>query len=456
MKRFGWQWFVVSSVLLSAAAAAATRPQYGGTLHVAIEEAPASLDPADLAGLDSFAQRNLTELIFETLVTIDEGRGEHPALAISWQAAPGDQRWQFRLRPNIRFHDGSVLTPEIAAASLRKTNPWWKVLAQADSVVIECPAPDANLPSELALARNAIAKRSDAGKLSGTGPFHIEEWQPGRKLKLGAEEAYWRGRPFADAVEVEMGKNYSSQLISLDLGKAQLVEVAAEQAHRLSTDGHRIAASQPMELVALLFAHDAQTPEENILRRALAQHLDRASMRSVLLQGAGQPSAGILPDWMSGYGLVFSAAADQEQAHHESQQVRAPATWSVGYDSNDPMARLVAERVVLNARDAGLTLQSTTATATDLRVIRIPLASTDSWVALAQVAGIAGVPMPKVQGHSVEDLYTTERALLATQRIIPLFHLPVSSALSPALRDFRPSTNGSWHLADAWLENDRL
>ena len=81
MKRFGWWWPVASSLLLAAVAAAATRPQYGGTLRVSIWEAPASLDPADMTQASSFAQRNLMELIFDTLVTVDECGRVHPALA---------------------------------------------------------------------------------------------------------------------------------------------------------------------------------------------------------------------------------------------------------------------------------------------------------------------------------------------------------------------------------------
>ena len=44
MRRFAWQWVVVSSMLLMPAEAE-MRPQYGGTLRVAMREAPMSLDP---------------------------------------------------------------------------------------------------------------------------------------------------------------------------------------------------------------------------------------------------------------------------------------------------------------------------------------------------------------------------------------------------------------------------
>jgi len=210
-----------------------------------------------------------------------------------------------------------------------------------------------------------------------------------------------------------------------------------------------------MELVALVYARDAHSADEKLLRNALPLSVERASMRSVLLQGAGQPTASILPNWMSGYGFVFPAATDLTRARQAREQVRALPTWSVGYDNNDPMAKLLAERVALNAKDAGLVLQPTTAAAADLRLIRIALASADPWVTLKQVAATAGVTMPKINGSSAEDLYSAEQAVLAAQRLIPLFHLPVNYAASPALKDWAPGSQGGWRLADVWLGSDK-
>src|ERR1700684_419383 len=122
MRLFDWRWFVVSSVLVSTLAAE-TRPQYGGTLHVAMHAAPASLDPAD-SGPDSFGRRSLTLLIFDTLVTSDENGRVQPSLAVSWQAA-GNHGWRFQLRRGVKFHDGTPLTADVVAASLRVANPTW-------------------------------------------------------------------------------------------------------------------------------------------------------------------------------------------------------------------------------------------------------------------------------------------------------------------------------------------
>ena len=459
MRLFDWRWLVVSSVLAGALAAnAETRPQYGGTLHVAMRAAPASLDPADNSQPDSFARRSLTMLMFDTLVTLDEGRVQ-ASLAMSWQASSGNpsgnQRWQIRLRRGVKFHDGTPLTAEIAADSLRTANPSWRVTADGDSVVIERDGADQELLAELALARNAIAKRDPNAAPGGTGPFHIADWQPGKKLTLIAEEGYWRGRPFLDGVEIDMGRSVRDQMIALELGKADLVEVAPEQVHRISLEGHRLASSLPIELLALVFNREANSADDKLLREALALSVERGSMRSVLLQGAGQPTAGVLPNWMSGYGFVFLADADLPRARHAREQVRTIPTWTVAYDSGDPVARLLTERIALNARDGGLALQpiaqSATAPSADLRLVRIPLASADPWIALANVAGLVGASTGKTRSGSVEELYAAEQSLLATQRLIPLFHLPVSYAASANLKNWTPRSDGTWSLADSWL-----
>jgi peptide/nickel transport system substrate-binding protein len=453
MRLSGWQWLVVSSILLSVCAHAETRPQYGATLRTATRIAPASLDPADKSQPDWVAQRNLTRLMFDTLVTMDNRGRLRPALAMSWQAAPGYQRWQFWLRRGVKFHDGSPLTAEAVAAALRGANPDWSVVPATDSVIIERNVPDADVPAWLARARNAITKRSEGGTLIGTGPFHITGWQPGKKLTLAADENYWGGRPFLDAIEIEMGQASRDQLLAMDLGKADIAEVAAEQAHRASTEGRRVVTSAPVELMALVFARERQSPEDGKLREALALSIDRSSIRSVVLQGAGEPSGGILPNWISGYGFVFTAGQNLDRARQLRSEVPRAPSWTLGYDAGDPLARVIAERIALNARDAGLTLQTTTSGTTDLRLVRGTLASLNPRIALAAAAAANGMAAPKLSGNSADDLYQGESGMLQAQRLIPLFQLPVSYALSPAVKDWDQDRDGSRHLENVWLGN---
>src|SRR5690349_4396476 len=136
MKRTGLQWLAISVLLIAALNANAdTRPQYGGTLHISMTTSASSLDPAEMP--DSVGGRNLLALIFDTLVTVDATGQPQSALAESWQSLPGDRGLEFHLRRNVKFHDGSPLTAEITASSLRKANPAWSITASGDQVTIE-------------------------------------------------------------------------------------------------------------------------------------------------------------------------------------------------------------------------------------------------------------------------------------------------------------------------------
>lgn len=445
MRRIVFLLFAASSLI--SAVRAETRPRYGGTLHVAMRAAPASLDPLqDGASIPG----NLCRLVFETLTVLDEQGRAKPALASSWQSEAGDQRWQFLLRRGVRFPDGSPLTADSVAASLRAGNPGWKVVATGDSVVVERDAPAPELPVELALLRNSIAKR-EAGKILGTGPFAVSQWDPGRKVVLTARDDYWGGRSFLDSVEVEMGKNFREQMVLLDAGRAQVIEIATEQAHRAASEGRRIETSAPLELVALIFDRDPASPEERKLREALSVSIDREVLKSAVLQNGGEPAGGLLPDWMTGYAFLFPTSADMTRAQQLRGEVPQAPVWSLVWDEKDPVARVIAERIVLNAGDAGLRLQLASGGAADVRLVRERIASLDPRVALEQLAVSLGLPQIKFNGNAVDDRYAAESGLLQTGRVIPLLHLRMAWGLSTAVKGWSRERDGTWDLSEVWL-----
>jgi MarR-like DNA-binding transcriptional regulator SgrR of sgrS sRNA len=453
MKRTGLQWLATSVLLISALSANAdTRPQYGGTLHISMSVSASSLDPAEM--LESAGTRNLVALIFDTLVTVDATGRPQSALAESWQSASGDRGLEFRLRHTVKFHDGSPLTAEIAASSLRKANPAWNVTAAGDVVTIESAGATPELLQEVALPRNAIAKRDVNGNLSGTGPFHIVNWQSSKQLVVAANEDYWNGRPFVDEIDVDMGRNFRDQMNALESGRADLVEVAPEQMHRVVAQRYELLRSSPIELIALKFAKEASSVQQKAARDALRLSIERQSMHNVLLQGAGQPTASLLPTWMSGYGFVFSTEPDRLRAQQLRDQIPGVPSFALGYDSNDSLARLLAERIALNARDAGLSVQLN-ASATELRLVRIPLASCDPWTSLLVLNNQLGLPTIEATGHSLEQLFASEQSMLASGRVIPLFHLPLAYAAATNLHDWTLMPGGKLNVAGAWLKSSQ-
>jgi ABC-type transport system substrate-binding protein len=453
MRLTGFRLVVASSLLWALSANADIRPHYGGTLHVEMRAAPTSLDPADSSQADWFGLPNLSSLMFETLVSLDEQGKPEPALSISWQAESGNQRWRFLLRRGITFQDGTPLTSDAVAASLRRTNPTWKVFSEGEAVIIERDSPAPDLPAELTLGRNSIVKREN-GKIAGTGPFAVSQWDPGKTLSLVARDDYWDGRVFLDAIEIELGKSFREQAISFDLAKAQVIEAAPEQTHR-AAGGNQVQSSAPVELIALVFSHDLQSPDDGRQRQALALSIDRALLNTVVLQGGGEPAGGLLPNWMSGYGFLFPASMNLEQARQVRGEIPHTASWTLGYDSADTTTRVIAERIVLNARDAGLGMQITSANSADVRIVRLPLVSLDPQITLSNLAAELDLSQPKFASSSVDDLYAAENKLLQSQRVIPLLHLRTAYAVSNTVKNWRTARDGSWHSRNAWLAAEK-
>jgi peptide/nickel transport system substrate-binding protein len=452
MRRTGYLFLVVSSLCLTTLSQAATRPHYGRTLHVALRAAPNSLEPVQ--SLAPIAPE-LSDLVFDTLVSLDAQARPQPELALSWNAEAGNRRWQFVLRTGVKFHDGTALSSEIVAAALRAANPSWQVSAADDSVLIVADSPLNTLPAELSLPRNAIVRRDAIGKVVGTGPFRVSDFQPSRRLVLTANDDYWNARPYLDSIEIELGSVPRDQLIALELGKADVVDIAPEQIRRATADGRRVAESAPLDLLALVFTRDRASPEDGRLREALSYSLDRPSMRSALLQGEGEVAAAVLPGWMSGYEFLFPAKLDLARAQQIKSGLKQAKPWTLSYNATDPLGRLLAERVALNARDSGIALQVSPSSDGDLRLARIPLVSLEPRLALRSAAIAVGAPAPVLAGTSLEQLYQAERALLDTQRVIPLLHLPRAHGMRTNVRNWRQSQDEALRLEEVWLATEK-
>jgi peptide/nickel transport system substrate-binding protein len=447
MRRFNLLLLAASSVVWAVAAQAATRPHYGGTLRVAMREAPQAADPANLVQIGA---ANISRLIFDTLVVLGERGQPQASLATEWHAEPGDQRWRFSLRGGVSFSDGAAMNAAAVAASLRAANPEWKVIATGDTLIVETDVPHPDMPAELALAKNAIAQ-GGGHQPSGTGPFTVAQWLPGKHVTLTANDQYWGGGPFLDAIDVDFGKNDREQLTEFDLGRIDIAEVAPENIRRARADGRSVATSSPSELLALVFSAAPRSEEETHARNALALSIDAAAINNVVLQGGGEPAGALLPNWLSGYAFVFSQQTNPDRARQERALAKQSASFVLEYNALDSVAHTIAERILLNARDAGIALQLTTSGRSDMTLTRIPIASANGAIALVELAKALQLSPPKLAGDSASELYSAEKALLQSRQVIPLIHLREGAAVRPAVRNFAVRPDGSWQMQNVWL-----
>jgi len=431
-------------VMLVSVARAEVRPRYGDTLRVETRSA-AFLIPGSYGADDS-----LSRLIFDTLTTTDESGNVEPGLATTWQADADKKRWQFWLRRNVAWHDGAPLVATEVAQIIGAVNEKWKVHPVGDSVVVETDTPAPGLAAEVALMRNAIVRRSADGTTLGTGPYKIAS-NANDRVVLQVNQDYWRGRAFAETVEITTGRALRDQALDADLGRADLVEGTIDDLRRNTFARVRVAGSKPIEVIALVFSAKRASVQDDRVREALSLSLDRSSIQSVFLQRQGEASAALLPNWMTGYGFAFSAAQDLARARQLRAELGTRAAVAIGYTSNDALARTIAERVVLNARDGGLTAQLATDTAAaDAVVERITLRSADPFAALSQVAAEYELAAD-FKGATWQDLFNTERDLLARRVIVPIVHLPRVYGAGLRARNFRVTPDGMIDMPYMWV-----
>jgi peptide/nickel transport system substrate-binding protein len=428
-------WLLLAALSAPAVCGAATRPRYGGTLRVEMRAAPAALDPAT-AGAGP-----LRALVFETLVRLDEAGAPQPGLAASWQRDSAGKRWQFNLRPGVKLHDGSPLTAGAVVPLLQAALPAATVAAAGDAVTIRANHALPNLL--LDLAHNGWLE---------TGPFRAAGFEPGRRASFTANEDYWGGRPFLDAIDIQLGRALRDQLADLELGKADVVEVGPTDLRRASADGRAIWSSAPVSLIALVFAAG---PDPRV-REALAVSIDRSAMHTVLLQKQGEVSAALLPQWISGYAFAFPAAPDLPRARALVNALPAAArALTLTYDPGLRAARSLAERVAVNARDAGLAVQvSPLNPRADVRLVEVPMAALDPQRALVGLAAALGLEFAPNSSASPAALYESERKLLDGFHAIPLFHVPVLYGVSSRVRMYAPpaiTRLGDWRFDNVWL-----
>src|SRR4051812_5244178 len=103
----------IGIALLSGPAAA---QKQGGSITVGLELDIPGFDPLKVGVFDTSAE-TAAAAIFDTLSTLDDKGQPQPKLAASWTHSDDYKTWTFKLRPGIKFHDGTPLNAEAVKAN---------------------------------------------------------------------------------------------------------------------------------------------------------------------------------------------------------------------------------------------------------------------------------------------------------------------------------------------------
>jgi ABC-type transport system substrate-binding protein len=484
MKSIKSHWLAAISAacsLLLANGSQGAPPRYGGTLHVKLRASSVSLDPrAWTPGSPSLADsEKLASLVYDHLVALDDYGKFQPALATEWTHDPTARNWQFKLRPGARFSDGSPLTPSIAAAALQiSLGKSFDISATEGGIAIRAPRPTPDLLEQLASGRAFIFRAQPDGTLLGTGPFFVAESIPAApaeanplatkpaKIKFQANENCWAGRPFVDFVEVVLGEPALRQLFDLQVGKADIAEIAPDLVRKGRQEGLRIWNSAPQTLVALRFDDALAAPSADPLREALWLALDRETMANVLLQRQALPAAALLPQWLTGYAFLFESPMNLERAKELRDSFPAGTAGAaqplrLHVDAPGDLFKLMGERVAVNARQANLLIQVASPTGITSSPqapggLRLIAWHYDSFSPRAELEEFekqfADGPELPVNSNDPEQLFAQERRLLQERAILPLVLLPEYVGIRANVHNWNASAWGDWRLADVWLD----
>ena len=313
-------------------------PRRGGRLRIGMVGAgkAESFNPSNAASALITLAR--VTAVFDSLVAIAPDLSPQPMLATSWTHDGTAGRWTFRLRPGVRWHDGTPFTADDVVYSLHwmsdptnqlstaVANVDLKHLAKPDPLTVVIPLLQPDLQFPLAIAATWIVKNGATGFAHpvGTGPFVFDSLTPGEISVCHRNPHYWDpGKPYVDGLVIQSIDDDTARVNALLGGQLDIVAQAPyAQARAYDGAGLRLLNSPSITAQAFYMAVDRKPFDDARVRQAMRLLADRKQLVDVALYGYGTVGNDLF-----GKGLQFydDTIAQRERNVSEARELLAQA-----------------------------------------------------------------------------------------------------------------------------------
>jgi peptide/nickel transport system substrate-binding protein len=255
-------------------------------------------------GSTSGVRSVVSSLRTETWLTGRPDGTQAERIVSSWSWDSSRTILLLRLRQDVYFHDGTKLTPEIAAAALRISKEEVEAASfesirsvqveGPDGIAVTVSEPTAFIVPDLALVSVRLPGRPEIG----TGPFRTApSAQAGERVTLEAFPQYYRGRPAVDQIDISTYPTQRNAWAALMRGEIDMLyDVSRDAAEFVQAEsGVKTYAFPRPYYIPLVFNVRHPVLRRPEARRAINEALDKVTLVREGLNGTGRPADG--PIW---------------------------------------------------------------------------------------------------------------------------------------------------------------
>ena len=290
-------------------------PKRGGTMVMAVNSEPATMDPASCLDVSRCAP------VFDTLMRYDLEKKEFtPGIAQSFDSKDG-KVWTLKLREGVKFSDGTDFDAEAVAynwdrvkdpktfsataavAALLK----WKVVDPL-TLAITLDNPNFQLPwqltngSGLSFVGSPTAIKAmgqDFGNAPiGAGPFVLKKWTRNSQTEYTANKDYWgKGLPYLDGFVLKVIGQDEQRLNALRSGEIHVDwSLLSKDAKAMKSEGYTVHDVPLVGGTGLAFNRDDPDMKDPILRQALLHAFDSKQINDAVYPGDKEVDALLSPE----------------------------------------------------------------------------------------------------------------------------------------------------------------